>query len=110
LAKISAADLAEPNVALRLGVMQGSDTIHAYYAFGDFTSLPGSSAYTQLSTTDAATDLFAVKDFALAGFGNFVPVTAGVPEPSTWAMMALGFAGLGYAGYRTRRPAAAAAL
>jgi PEP-CTERM motif len=26
-----------------------------------------------------------------------------VPEPSTWAMMLLGFAGLGYAGYRRRR-------
>jgi PEP-CTERM motif-containing protein len=24
----------------------------------------------------------------------------GVPEPSTWAMMLLGFAGLGFAGYR----------
>jgi hypothetical protein len=23
-----------------------------------------------------------------------------VPEPSTWAMMAIGFAGLGYAGWR----------
>ena len=33
-----------------------------------------------------------------------------VPEPSTWAMMALGFAGLGFAGYWTsRRPAASAA-
>jgi hypothetical protein len=27
----------------------------------------------------------------------------GVPEPSTWAMMVLGFAGLGYAGFRSRR-------
>ncbi len=27
------------------------------------------------------------------------------PEPATWAMMALGFAGLGFAGYRTRRMA-----
>jgi PEP-CTERM motif len=26
-----------------------------------------------------------------------------IPEPSTWAMMVLGFAGLGFAGYRTRR-------
>ena len=26
----------------------------------------------------------------------------GVPEPSTWAMMLLGFAGLGFAGYRRR--------
>jgi hypothetical protein len=28
-----------------------------------------------------------------------------VPEPSTWAMMLLGFAGLGFAGYRQRRRA-----
>jgi hypothetical protein len=26
-----------------------------------------------------------------------------VPEPSTWAMMLLGFAGLGFAGYRRAR-------
>jgi hypothetical protein len=31
-----------------------------------------------------------------------------VPEPSTWAMLLLGFAGLGYAGYRASRRAAAA--
>jgi hypothetical protein len=34
---------------------------------------------------------------------------ANVPEASTWAMMLLGFAGLGYAGYRGRRSAVAAA-
>jgi hypothetical protein len=32
-----------------------------------------------------------------------------VPEPSTWVMLLLGFAGLGFAGYRTSRRAAAAA-
>jgi PEP-CTERM motif len=32
-----------------------------------------------------------------------------VPEPSTWAMMGLGFAGIGFAGYRARRPAVAVA-
>jgi len=33
-----------------------------------------------------------------------------VPEPSTWAMMILGFAGLGFAGYRrTRKPVSIAA-
>ncbi len=31
-----------------------------------------------------------------------------VPEPSTWAMMLLGFAGLGFAGYRRARKAAPA--
>jgi hypothetical protein len=32
-----------------------------------------------------------------------------VPEPSTWAMMIVGFAGLGYAGYRRTRAARATA-
>jgi hypothetical protein len=37
-------------------------------------------------------------DFAIG------PVSiASVPEPSTWAMMLLGFVGLGYAGYRRAR-------
>jgi PEP-CTERM motif len=40
-------------------------------------------------------------------FDNFTSPT--VPEPSTWAMLLLGFAGLGFAGYRSRRPAASAA-
>jgi hypothetical protein len=31
------------------------------------------------------------------------------PEPSTWAMMLLGFAGLGFAGYRKARKTATAA-
>ena len=35
------------------------------------------------------------------------PPIVPVPEPSTWALMLLGFAGLGYAGWR-RRPAALA--
>jgi hypothetical protein len=30
-------------------------------------------------------------------------VTSGVPEPSTWAMMILGFAGIGFVGYRRRK-------
>ena len=38
-----------------------------------------------------------------------VAISEAVPEASTWAMMVLGFAGLGYAGYRARRSAAALA-
>ena len=36
-------------------------------------------------------------------------VMATVPEPSTWAMMILGFASLGFAGYRSSRRGKAAA-
>ncbi len=39
----------------------------------------------------------------LGDFGatfTFTLVSAAAPEPSTWAMILLGFAGLGYAGYR----------
>jgi hypothetical protein len=32
-----------------------------------------------------------------------------VPEPSTWAMMLLGFAGMGFVGYRARQAATASA-
>ena len=37
------------------------------------------------------------------GYGFDLAVGGAVPEPSTWAMMALGFAGLGFLGYRARR-------
>lgn len=40
--------------------------------------------------------------FATAG-------VAPVPEPSTWAMMLIGFAGIGYAGYRSARKRSVAA-
>jgi hypothetical protein len=47
-----------------------------------------------------------VNNFTSSGgdenFRTFVDtgVTAAVPEPSTWAMLLLGFAGIGFAGYR----------
>jgi hypothetical protein len=40
------------------------------------------------------------------GVGGVTLLSASVPEPSTWAMMLLGFAGLGFAFRRSRRKAA----
>ena len=38
----------------------------------------------------------------VAASGFVYPTSAAVPEPSTWAMMLVGFAGLGFAGWRAR--------
>jgi hypothetical protein len=40
------------------------------------------------------------------GYGVDLAVGGAVPESSTWAMMAVGFAGLGFAGYRASRKSA----
>jgi probable HAF family extracellular repeat protein len=37
----------------------------------------------------------------IVGF-SYIPPVGGVPEPSTWAMMILGFAGIGFMAYRRR--------
>jgi hypothetical protein len=48
------------------------------------------------------------KDPSNASGGNLVAgqftIAAAVPEPSTWAMMLLGFAGLGFMAYRRKQP------
>ena len=49
-----------------------------------------------------------VPDFAPVLTVDFEPLT--VPEPSTWAMLLLGFAGLGFVGYRKARPTGAGAV
>jgi hypothetical protein len=57
----------------------------------------------QFELTSAAD---APNDFAI---GTVSLGTTTVPEPSTWAMMLLGFAGLGFAGYRSRKAVSFAA-
>ena len=42
--------------------------------------------------------------------GSFSTAAGAVPEPSTWAMMLIGFAGVGYAGYRSARKRSMAAI
>ena len=37
------------------------------------------------------------------GFGFDLAIGGAVPEPSTWAMMLVGFTGLGFAGFRSTR-------
>jgi hypothetical protein len=53
--------------------------------------------------TSAGNYQFYTTDPAKGSVG-VAPVT-GIPEPSTWAMMLTGFAGLGLSGYRRQRKA-----
>jgi hypothetical protein len=44
------------------------------------------------------------------GIGNGIGVSGAVPEPSTWAMMLLGFAGVGFMAYRRKSKPASRAV
>jgi hypothetical protein len=82
---------------------------------GDDVYGPGSSTFVTESPTDLTNisqlDINIVSftpESATFAVDNIVLSTT-VPEPSTWAMMLFGFAGLGYAGYGARRTARLAA-
>jgi hypothetical protein len=65
------------------------------------TFLPG--VYTSLLNADTnKIDTVTVKELTVTGPPDPPPALA-VPELSTWAMLLLGFVGLGYAGYRKTR-------
>ena len=65
-------------------------------------------------------DMFSGPDWTPGAVGDKLTIDAlytvtvgslpqSVPEASTWAMMLLGFAGLGYVGYRSRKSPVASA-
>ena len=79
--------------------LTGNDLMTMYGALGE--GLQGNALDNQLVTITGLPSFTSVT-FASTGTAfefSLVPI----PEPSTWAMMALGFVGLGYAGYRQRR-------
>jgi hypothetical protein len=58
----------------------------------------------QCATTCSFTNLLEFESPSVFGPSGTVAVSvSAVPEPSTWAMLLLGFAGLGFAGYRHTR-------
>jgi hypothetical protein len=67
-------------------------------ANNEWVTITGLSPFTTVDFHDAGKNAF---EFSLG---------SGVPEPSTWAMMAIGFAGLGYAGFRRNSKVRAVAV
>lgn len=64
-------------------------------------------------TTGSDADLGQTFSFLVEGFVDTAftdPVSPAIPEPSTWAMLLLGFAGIGFVAYcRKSKPASMAA-
>ncbi len=92
--------------------VSGSGVMHglAFNSFFDvFTAIdaPGGIG---TATLNGINDKGAVVGFYVdSGDNTNGLLVTGIPEPSTWALMALGFAGLGFAGHRRAMRRAAAA-
>jgi hypothetical protein len=76
-------------------VLQNAVTSGGDPAFWQFSGGP-STAYESINHGVDDGQVLSSNSFQVLG------VTSAVPEPSTWAMMILGFFGLGYMGYRRR--------
>ena len=83
-----------------------SDTIYATN-FSDAAQLADYTYFTTHSYADLGYAEALIPGGDWPGNGASQELVIGAPEPSTWAMMALGFAGLGFAGYRTAKAKAA---
>ncbi len=80
-----------------------------YYSVNPETIGPGEQSADFFFGTDQLASLATL--FLVDENGHFsevtvTPITAAVPEPSTWAMMVLGFAGLGFLAHRRKNRAA----
>ena len=86
----------------------GTILIDSAYTFLPSGIAPGSHTYTEIAWFSDGTLPPDVVPGLVRVYGTATPV-ASVPEPSTWAMMLLGFAGVGFIAYRRKKLAALAA-
>jgi hypothetical protein len=102
-------------IQVSLGVLGAgaSTSINYYYGISEIgQNVNGLISEAQ---ADGAQYIIATQSSENGAYANlgensaFIAVGSGVPEPSTWAMMLLGFAGLAFAGYRGSRKSAASA-
>ena len=75
-------------------------TTHTFTSGPDtFTGL----ASVNVTSPFSVTELYVVQSKGLVGAANDTIDITGVPEPSTWALMGIGFAFLGFVGLRNRK-------
>jgi hypothetical protein len=105
------------SILRELVTVTGSDGYQVTFSMGELSPMFGNEpilvAYSdtggQLSGSDGFARLVIPGDIAGGRYvSNIIDLTvfdgvAAVPEPSTWAMMILGFAGVGFVTYRQRK-------
>lgn len=110
--ELSAATVGGPK-GFQAGAFVGDPTVvEAYFRNGITTGDPAAPVITSLNTPFTYTYVQVNSFSNVGGFtfgGDFlslttttVSLTDAVPEPSTWAMMLLGFAGIGFLAYRRK--------
>jgi hypothetical protein len=72
----------------------------------NISSGPNSEFIGFISTVPFNTITLSVPNGQSLAIADFTTATSAVPEPSTWAMMLLGFAGLGFMAYRRKQQTA----
>ncbi|MDB5479998.1 MAG: hypothetical protein JWO83_1051 [Caulobacteraceae bacterium] len=68
---------------------------------------PGTLSVRMLESDGSFSDMVTVANDGVGGAATITFQSGGVPEPATWAMMLVGFAGIGYAARRRLRAAVA---
>jgi hypothetical protein len=97
-----------PSSALYSALISGSVSSNgAGGAFFDFNNTPQTFTYNGGSFSFFVNDLGISAGDSNLALNGVIRATAAVPEPATWAMMLLGFGGIGMAMRRRRRPALA---
>jgi PEP-CTERM motif len=77
--------------------------INASFLFTLVLDTPSTLALGQTTVVDPLASIASLGSNTLDAIHFDGAFTTGVPEPSTWAMMILGFAGIGFTAYRKRR-------
>jgi hypothetical protein len=90
-------------------IVGGGNLLGVPLGYHSDSALSDTSTYSNQSFSTLGVTPGAYKWTWGSGVNQNFTLVIGTPEPSTWAMMLLGFAGLGYAGYRRSkaRPASA---
>jgi hypothetical protein len=91
------------------GVGDGGTLLETFFGYTSESTLSGSSTYDgQTIASLGLTPGRYVYTWGSGADADSLILNIGVPEPSTWTMMLIGFGGLGFAGWRARRKAAVA--